>query len=598
MVRHSALYFALSMSVPIITTTLALAVYTLGMGNKLTASTAFPALSLLNTLREPLQQLPGVLMALLVEGRVSLERMNAFMNEEDIPLYVERGPAGQRDERCIDIRRATFRWAPGNKAVWDSKDRYKMNKGLSGLFKELCGCKKRDKVEIKPKEEEQDRGPCLNDIDFELHHGRLCCIIGKVGSGKTSFMHAIMGELDKMQGSVGVKGSVAYAAQSSFVMNMSLRDNILFGSDYDEQLYKKVLFACALDDDLKQLPAGDMTQIGERGINLSGGQKQRVGLARAVYKSADIYLLDDPLSAVDAHTGQHIMNEVILGMLKGKTIVLPCHALSFLEKADWIVSLEQGRIIEQGTYRNLLANDGDFTRLMEEHASVHNDQDAEEEASTEQDAADDLENTPKAEVDQGGQGKDGKLMEVEERAKGTVERSVFVYYITQVGRFLVMMVISLYIGGSLIRIFRDWWLSRWATFDLNVVIGYDALTWSEMDVTEYFIVLHALSGVAIITFTSTRTIIIQIIGLNAARKLHQNMLWRLLLAPVSFFDRECSNDLSPCWLLTHIVAANRDSGGTHRCARPLARVLFYSATSLTPTALCCSQPLHLRLPDD
>ena len=149
-----------------------------------------------------------------------------YTDEEDIPLYVERGPAGQRDERCIDIRRATFRWAPGNKAVWDSKDRYKMNKGLSGLFKELCGCKKRDKVEIKPKEEEQDRGPCLNDIDFELHHGRLCCIIGKVGSGKTSFMHAVMGELDKMQGSVGVKGSIAYAAQSSFVMNMSLRDNM------------------------------------------------------------------------------------------------------------------------------------------------------------------------------------------------------------------------------------------------------------------------------------------------------------------------------------------------------------------------------------
>ena len=140
----------------------------------------------------------------------------------------------------------------------------------------------------------------------------------------------------------GVVSAAAPFASSAEAQRKRLHS--LFGSDYDEQLYKKVLFACALDDDLKQLPAGDMTQIGERGINLSGGQKQRVGLARAVYKSADIYLLDDPLSAVDAHTGQHIMNEVILGMLKGKTIVLPCHALSFLEKADWIVSLEQGRI--------------------------------------------------------------------------------------------------------------------------------------------------------------------------------------------------------------------------------------------------------------
>ena len=107
--------------------------------------------------------------------------------------------------------------------------------------------------------------PILHDIDFELHHGRLLCVIGKVGSGKTSLMHAIMGEVDKVAGSVAVNGQLAYAAQGSFVMNMTLRDNVLFGSDYDAEKYKKVLDACALTDDLDQLPAGDMTQIGERG---------------------------------------------------------------------------------------------------------------------------------------------------------------------------------------------------------------------------------------------------------------------------------------------------------------------------------------------
>eukprot|EP01043_Picozoa_sp_COSAG02_P034622 COSAG02_NODE_2431_length_8875_cov_9.810164_10_plen_520_part_00 len=282
-----------------------------------------------------------------------------------------------------------------------------------------------------------------------------------------------------------------------------------------------------------------------RGINLSGGQKQRVGLARAVYKDADIYILDDPLSAVDAHTGQHIMDHVILGMLKGKTIVLPCHALSFLSHADWIISLAKGRIVEQGTYRGLLEAGGDFTSLMDEHASVKTPRagdpaEAEAVVEEQQSSEKEEEDTSKKKTDasaQGGQGKEGKLMEVEERAKGTVERSVFAYYIKQVGRQLVLMVMCLYIGGSLIRVFRDWWLSRWAAYDLSVVIGYDEVTWSELDVTQYFILFHALSGISILLFTSTRTIIIQIIGLNASRKLHQNMLWRLLMAPVTFFDQ-------------------------------------------------------------
>jgi ABC-type multidrug transport system fused ATPase/permease subunit len=244
------------MSVPLLTTTVSLAVYTAVMGNRLTASTAFPALSLLNSLREPMQSLPEVLMSLLVEGRTSLERMNAFMNEEDIPEYVEKGSGGSTDEQCVEVRGGSFRWAPGNKSIWDQSDRYKARPGYIQGIAELCGCRKRKKWEVEAVETDQDRGLCLQDIDFELHHGRLCCIIGKVGSGKTSLMHALLGELDKTKGSVAVKGSVAYAAQSSFVMNMTLKDNILFGSDYDEEKYKQVLFACALEEDLKQLPAG------------------------------------------------------------------------------------------------------------------------------------------------------------------------------------------------------------------------------------------------------------------------------------------------------------------------------------------------------
>lgn len=155
--------------------------------------------------------------------------------------------------------------------MWDANDRYAQRPGYAAIITDalpmICGCKQGTDIELEEVDipEGQDRGPILHDIDFELHHGRLLCVIGQVGCGKTSLMHAIMGEVDKVSGSVSVNGKLAYAAQGPFVMNMTLRDNILFGSEYDAEKYRKVLDACALTSDLDQLPAGDMTQIGERG---------------------------------------------------------------------------------------------------------------------------------------------------------------------------------------------------------------------------------------------------------------------------------------------------------------------------------------------
>ena len=258
------------------------------------------------------------------------------------------------------------------------------------------------------------------------------------------------------------------------------------------------------------------------------------------------------------------MDHVILGMLKTKTVVLPCHALSFLSHADWIISLAKGRILEQGTYRGLLEAGGDFTQLMEEHASVKTPKAGEKgDAAAEAGTAEGAEKKPDDEIEkkeddksaQGGQGKDGKLMEVEERAKGTVERSVFAYYINQVGRHLVMWVLCLYIGGSLIRVFRDWWLSRWASFDLSVVIGYDEDTWSELDVTQYFIAFHAASGIAILLFTSTRTIIIQV------RKRHflRHLYIKCIILPRQARDEHRENSKKVPFSLRYCFAGWRRS---------------------------------------
>ncbi|CAM9569140.1 unnamed protein product, partial [Laminaria digitata] len=140
--------------------------------------------------------------------------------------------------------------------------------------------------------------------DLEITAGKLVAVVGQVGSGKSSLVSALLGEMTKMEGRVSVDGSVAYVAQTAWIINASLKENILMGRPLDEERYQKVLEVCDMTQDLVQLPAGDMTAIGEKGINLSGGQKQRVSIARAAYADADVYILDDPLSAVDTHVAR------------------------------------------------------------------------------------------------------------------------------------------------------------------------------------------------------------------------------------------------------------------------------------------------------
>ncbi|KAJ8938899.1 hypothetical protein NQ318_007614 [Aromia moschata] len=177
-------------------------------------------------------------------------------------------------------------------------------------------------------------------------HDEIEAIVGSVGTGKSSLLSAFLGEMDKVSGRVNTVGRIAYVSQQAWIQNATLRDNILFGKKFEKTLYQKVIEACALKADLDMLPGGDQTEIGEKGINLSGGQKQRVSLARAVYSNADIYFLDDPLSAVDSHVGKHIFDQVIgpKGMLKDKTTLLVTHGITYLPQTDNIFVLKNGEV--------------------------------------------------------------------------------------------------------------------------------------------------------------------------------------------------------------------------------------------------------------
>ncbi|KAG1680871.1 Multidrug resistance-associated protein 1 [Nymphon striatum] len=219
----------------------------------------------------------------------------------------------------------------------------------------------------------------LNNLNLTVTKGKLVAIVGKVGSGKSSLISALIGEMNKSKGKVNVNGTLAYVPQIAWIRNSSLCKNILMYKKKDDNFYHQILNACALKSDLEILPAGDETEIGEKGINLSGGQKQRVSLARAVYHDSDIYLLDDPLSAVDAHVGRHIFEKVIgpTGMLNTKTRIFVTHGISHLLHCDLIIVMKNGCFHQVGTYDQLIKNEGAFSDLITQFATQEEDNEEE-----------------------------------------------------------------------------------------------------------------------------------------------------------------------------------------------------------------------------
>ncbi|MGH0118924.1 UNVERIFIED_CONTAM: hypothetical protein FKN15_054918 [Acipenser sinensis] len=216
--------------------------------------------------------------------------------------------------------------------------------------------------------------PTLQNVSFTVHPGQLLAVIGPVGAGKSSLLSAILGELPRDRGDVKVKGKLGFAAQQPWVFSGTLRSNILFGMEYNPQKYEQVIGACALNKDIDILPEGDMTVIGDRGATLSGGQKARVNLARAVYQDTDIYLLDDPLSAVDAEVGRHLFEKCICGILRNKPRILVTHQLQYLQAADQILVLKEGHMVAKGTYGELQRSGVDFTSLLKKDEDEEDEQ--------------------------------------------------------------------------------------------------------------------------------------------------------------------------------------------------------------------------------
>ncbi|CAN0830258.1 ABC transporter C family member 9 [Linum grandiflorum] len=297
------------------------------MGVHLTAGRVLSSLATFRMLQDAIFHLPSLLSA-LAQAKVSADRIASYMREEQIQDdAVELIPPTEEGECGVEIKGGKFTWTP-----------------------------------------ETNNGITLIGIDLDVKRGMRVAVCGTVGSGKSSLLSCILGEIHKLSGTVRIRGSKAYVAQSPWILTGSIRDNILFGKAYDGDRYWRTVEACALVKDFELFSCGDLTEIGERGINMSGGQKQRIQIARAIYQDADIYLLDDPFSAVDAHTGTHLFQECLMGILESKTVIYVTHQVEFLPAADLIVVMRNGRIVQTGKFDQLVRqNDAGFEALVGGH---------------------------------------------------------------------------------------------------------------------------------------------------------------------------------------------------------------------------------------
>lgn len=316
------------------------AVFVLTNDRPLTTELVFPALTLFNLLTFPLTVLPMVITS-IIEATVAVGRLTEFFTADELQADAVRfmdEPVAENSGHSVKITDATFTW-----------------------------------------DKNQSRN-VLQNIDFRANKGELTCIVGRVGAGKSSILQSILGDLWKIKGDVVVHGRIAYVAQQPWVMNASVKENIVFGHRWDPHFYNQTINACALADDFRQLPDGDQTEVGERGISLSGGQKARLSLARAVYARADIYLLDDVLSAVDQHVGRHLIDHVLgsSGLLKGKARILATNAINVLKEADYMYLLRDQTILEKGTYEQLMAMRGEVSNIIKSASSEESEEPEEE----------------------------------------------------------------------------------------------------------------------------------------------------------------------------------------------------------------------------
>ncbi|KAI1947427.1 ATP-binding cassette transporter yor1 [Ophidiomyces ophidiicola] len=509
-IRNAILCVA--MSLPVFAAVLSFITYSLS-GHTLSPAPIFSSLALFNTLRLPLNILPLVV-SQVTDAWTAICRIQAFLLAEEQKDSIQWD---ENLENAVELQDASFTWER-LPTVPDEKENEMKNrsKAKKHLDTSSSGVK-----QVSDGESSDIRSPTepfrLSNLNFTAGRNELLAVIGTVGSGKTSLLAALAGDMRMTGGDVTMGASRAFCPQYAWIQNATLKDNILFGKEYDESWYNEVIDACALRSDLEMLPVGDQTEIGERGITISGGQKQRLNIARAIYFDADLILMDDPLSAVDAHVGRHIMDNAICGLLKGKCRILATHQLHVLSRCDRIILMNDGHIETVDTFDNLMRDSETFQRLM---ATTSQEEEREEE--TKEVVQDEVEEKPAEKAKPVKQ--PAMLMQQEERAVDSVSWKVWWAYISSFGwpiNFPLIVFFLLLCNAA--NIMTSLWLAYWTSRKFK------------LPDSEYMGVYAAIGASQAISMYGFSTILTTS-GTNASKKMLQKAMTRVLRAPMSFFD--------------------------------------------------------------
>ncbi|XP_042487785.1 ABC transporter C family member 3-like, partial [Macadamia integrifolia] len=391
------------------------------------------SLAIFEILRWPIYNLPDTI-STVVQTKVSLDRIASFLSLDDIIPNVVQKLQGNCADIAVEIVNGNFSW-----------DIHSPNR-------------------------------TLKDLNFRVYRGMRVAVCGFVGSGKSSLLSCILGEVPRVSGVVKLNGTKAYVAQSPWIQSGTIVENILFDKKMDKKRYEMILEACSLNKDLELFAFGDQTIIGDRGVNLSGGQKQRIQIARALYHDADIYLLDDPFSAVDTHTGTHIFKECLLKILGTKTVIYATHQVEFLPSADLILVMRDGRITQAGKYEEILSSRTDFMELVNPHKKalaklnsieheaaldnlVNGERDDGNMLCNEKTIKDDEEVEPKSYKTEKLVGPEAQLVQEEKREKGGVSLLFYWKYVTTSykGAFVPLILLAQIIF-QLLQIASSYWM--------------------------------------------------------------------------------------------------------------------------------------------
>ncbi|KAF9110657.1 hypothetical protein BGX27_006050 [Mortierella sp. AM989] len=496
----------------------------------------FVSITLFNMLNRPIGMLSHII-AEAIGVTVATTRIQKFLLAEEISestTEVIKTLPEDLSIPLIEIKDGIFAWETEGPEVETEKERKSREKLANKKQKQL------EKEAIKagkpiPERDvpiEKNYGPTLTDINLRIARGNLAAVVGRVGQGKSSLLNAIIGDMYKRQGSVRVYGRLAYVPQQAWIINATLKDNITFGNVFDQTRYDHVVMASGLSPDIAMLPAGDMTEIGERGINLSGGQRQRVSLARAAYENADVYLFDDPLSAVDAHVDQHLWQHLIgpSGLLKGKTRILVTHAIHHLEHVDQIVVLKDGKISETGQYDDLMEAKSSFYQLITDY-SVNQGKKSKDKSTHVESSGEDGDDESTQDGDKEAEAitkKDDKaeLIAEEKMETGSVSWNVYKIYAKAASYRWSLAVVIIFVVSQAIQIGTNLWLKYWSSAAGN----------GRHTIGEFLGVYAALVIAYMIMNVSSSYVTMVLAAIRASNRLHDTLLTKMLHLPMSFFD--------------------------------------------------------------